>query len=156
MNYQRFRPNRWYTDWSGTTEKNDAQGIEQRLTLGGGLGRYVLQSNFNQLSVLGGLVATRESFTGTDPDTTNAEGKVEIAFLHQRKDPDANVTFTMNYFPRLNELGNFRSDTNLSWRREFVEDLFFDLSVYYKYLSDPPAGAQNEDYGVVSSLGYSF
>lgn len=156
LNYQRFRGNRWFTDWFATTEKNDAQGIDQRLTAGGGLGKYILQSNTNQLSVLMGLVGTRESFIGPEPDTTNAEGKIEIEYLHRRIEPSSDISLTTNFFPLLDDLSSFRSDSNLTLRRELVEDLFLDLSVYYKYLSHPPAGAQKEDYGVTTSLGYSF
>lgn len=156
MNYQRFRPNRWYTDWFGSTEKNDAQGIDQRLSAGAGLGKYLVQSNNNQFSILAGLVATRETFIGADPDTTNAEGKIEVKYLHRRLEPSSDISFTSNYYPLLEDLGSFRSDSNLTLRREFIDDLFLDLSVYYRYLSDPPAGSVKEDYGVTTSLGYSF
>lgn len=156
LHYQRFRPNRWYTDWFGSTEKNDAQGIDQRLSAGAGLGKYLVQSNNNQFSILAGLVATRETFIGADPETTNAEGKIEVKYLHRRLEPSSDISFTSNYYPLLEDLGSFRSDSNLTLRREFIDDLFLDLSVYYRYLSDPPAGSVKEDYGVTTSLGYSF
>jgi hypothetical protein len=156
MNYQRFRDNRWYTDWFASTERNDAQGIDQRLSGGGGLGRYLVQSNTNQFSLLGGLVATRESFIGPDPDTTNAEGKVQVRYQHRRNEPTSDITFTSEYYPLLEDLSNFRSNSNLSLRREIIDDLFFDLSFFYNYLSDPPEAAENDDYGVITSIGYSF
>jgi hypothetical protein len=38
-----------------------------------------------------------------------------------------------------------------------VSDLFFQLSFYGSYDSEPGAGAEsNADYGVTTSLGYSF
>lgn len=156
LNYQRFRANRWYTDWFGSTEKNDEQGIAQRLLFGGGLGRYLVQSNTNQLSVLAGLVATRESFIGTDPDADNAEGKIQIKYLHRSQDPSSDITFTTDVYPLLEDLRSFRSNSNLSLRREFIDDLFLDLSIYYTYLSNPPAGSAKDDYGVTTSIGYSF
>lgn len=156
FNYQRFRASRWFTDWFGSVEKNDAQGIDQRLSAGGGLGRYFVQNNRNQFSILGGLVGTRESFIGEDPDTTNAEGKIQIKYLRRVLEPSTDVAFTTEIYPLLEDLSSYRSDSNLTLRREFIDDLFFDLSVYYKYLSDPPAGAVKDDYGVVTSIGYSF
>lgn len=165
-NYQRFHANRWFTDWFAAVEKNDEQGVDQRLLLGGGLGRYLVQSNENQFSILGGIVANRETKTGIGPDplievatesvTTNAEGKIEIKFLHRKLEPSADMIFRAHYYPLLKDLKSYRYDSDLTWRREFVDDLFFDLSIYYTYLSDPAEGAQNEDYGVVTSLGYSF
>jgi len=156
INYQRFRASRWFTDWFSSVEKNDEQGIAQRLSGGGGIGRYLIQNNNNQFSVLAGLVATREAFVGVDPDTTNAEGKVEIKYLHRRRDPDSDIIFTTDYFPRLDNPSSYRSNSDLTLRRELVEDLFLDLSVYYRYLSDPPVGAHSDDYGVITSIGYSF
>ncbi len=156
FNYQRFRANRWFTDWFGNIEKNDAQGIDQRLSGGGGLGRYFVQSNNNQFSVSTGLVATRESFIGTEPDTTNAEGKIEVKYLHRAQEPSSDIAFTTTVYPLLEDLSSYRSTSNLTLRREFVDDLFLDLSLYYTYLSDPPAGAEKDDYGVITSIGYSF
>ncbi len=165
INYQRFRANRWFTDWFASTERNDAQGLDHRLSLGGGLGRYFVQSNNNQLSVLAGLVASREFFIDSNPDdpsvdakpdATNAEGKIEIKYLHRARDPSADILFTTKYYPLLEDLSSFRSDSILTLRREFIDDLFFDLSVYYTFLSDPPAGAEKDDYGVITSIGYLF
>jgi hypothetical protein len=163
INYQRFRNNRWYTDWFGSTEKNDAQGIDNRLTAGGGLGRYLIQSNNNQFSLLGGLVATRTTFIGTDPDETNAEGKLQVRYLHRRNEPSSDITFTTEIYPLLDDFSSFRSNSNLTVRREIIEDLFFDLTFFYNYLSDPPLVSEDppefaakEDYGVITSIGYSF
>ena len=42
-------------------------------------------------------------------------------------------------------------------RREIVTDFYLDLSFYQSYDSDPPdAAAEKTDYGVITSLGYSF
>jgi len=51
VNYQRFRGNRWFTDWFTRWEKNDEQGISGRNSAGGAFGRYVLQTNRNLLSI---------------------------------------------------------------------------------------------------------
>ncbi len=42
-------------------------------------------------------------------------------------------------------------------RREIVDDLFLDLVLYSTYDSDPPSGTDvKSDYGVITSLGWSF
>ena len=163
VNYQRFRGNRWFTDFFTSVERNDEQGIDQRLSGGGSLGRYLVQSNSNQFSLSAGLVATRESFIGTDPSTTNAEGKIQIKYLHRRNEPSSDISFTTDVFPLRDDLSSFRSNSNLTLRREIIDDLFLDLSFYYNYLSDPPLISENppvfaekDDYGVVTSIGYSF
>jgi hypothetical protein len=124
--------------------------------IGGGLGRYLVQTNKNQFSLTLGLVATTESFTGSEPSSTNGEGKITIRYLHRSLVPESDVTFDTRIFPLLEDPSIFRAETNLSFRREIVNDLFFDLSIYHSYLSDPPEGAESDDYGVVTSVGYKF
>jgi len=161
LNYQRFRKSRWFTDWFTSVERNDEQGVDRRLSVGGGLGKYLVQSNKNQISLLVGLVATRTTLAAADPEpvgteTTDAEAKFSVKYLHRSLDPSSDMTFTTDIFPQLQDFSSFRSNSNLTLRREIIEDLFFDLSFYYTYLSDPPEGAEKDDYGVVTSIGYSF
>jgi putative salt-induced outer membrane protein YdiY len=156
INYQRFRDNRWFTDWFTTFEKNDELGIDARYSLGGGIGRYIIQTNKNQFSVLAGLVETRESFTGDESSATNAEAKISLSYLHRSLEPSSDVSFTANIFPLLEDFSSFRAESKLSFRREFIDDLFLDISLRYSYQSDPTENAEKDDYGVVTSLGYSF
>ena len=163
LNYQRFRNNRWFTDWFTSVQRNDEQGVDRRLSVGGGLGKYLVQSNKNQFSLLVGLVATRTTLAAADPepvgtetDTTDAEAKFSVKYLHRSLEPSSVMTFTTDIFPQLQDFSTFRSNSNLTLRREIIDDLFFDLSFYYTYLSKPPEGAEKDDYGVVTSIGYSF
>jgi len=91
-----------------------------------------------------------------DPNSINAEGKISFKYLHRRNEPSSDIVFTTNVYPLLEDLSSFRSDSNLTLRREIIDDLFLDLSVYYTYLTDPAFGAENDDYGVVTSIGFSF
>ena len=53
--------------------------------------------------------------------------------------------------------GRYRAQLNSYWRQEIVIDFFFELSLYGTYDSQPPEGAlQTSDYGLVTSIGYSF
>ena len=155
-NYQRFRGNRWFTDWFGSWEQHDELGIDSRYSGGGALGRFLIQTNKNQLSLTAGLNATQTSFIGEDESTTAAEGRVQIRYLHRNLDPEATVTFTSNIFPLLEDLSQYRAETDLIFRREFVEDLFFDVTLSHSYNSHPPTGAEKIDYTVTTSVGYSW
>ena len=156
VNYQRFKENRWFTDWSATYETNEELGIQNRFSIGGGLGRYFVQNNKNQFSLLLGVVATTETFTDDNEGTTNGEGKISARYLRRVLSPSTDITFRGDVFPLLGDLSVFRSEMDLSLRREFIDDLYFDLSVFHSYQTDPPDGAEKEDYGVITSLGYSF
>ncbi len=155
-NFQRFRANRWFTDWFAGWERHDELGILSRYSAGAAFGRYVVQTNLNRLSLTAGLNLTRESFIGEDDSTTNAEGRIQVRYLHRSVVPESQVTFTTNIFPLLEDLSNYRAETDLIFRREFVEDLYFDVTLRHSYNSMPPSGAQKVDYTLTTSIGYSW
>jgi putative salt-induced outer membrane protein YdiY len=155
-NYQRFRDNRWFTDWFSGWERHDELGIQSRVSGGGALGRYLVQTNRNQLSLTGGLNITSTDFTGGDPSTETVEGRIQVRFLHRNLDPEANITFTTNIFPLLEDLGQYRAESELIFRREFVEDLFFDVTLSHSYTTNPPTDANKTDYTLTTSIGYSW
>jgi hypothetical protein len=156
LNYQRFRPNRWYTDWFGNWEQNDQLGIESRFSLGGGLGRYFVQTNRNQVSLMTGLQGTREEFTGEDPGDTVGELRVQFRWLHRNLKPESSVSFTTNYFPLIEELSTYRMESTFVWTREFFSDLDLMLDLYYTYQSQPPSDGSRTDHGIVWGLSYSW
>ena len=156
LNYQRFKPNRWFTNWFTSWESNDELGIQSRALLGGARGRYLVQTNTKQFSMALGLVGTRSSFIGSDESTTNAEGIIQVRYSSRHMDPDSRLSFTSNIFPLLEDLSQYRAETDISFKREFIKDLFFEVLLYHSYVSKPPTGADNGDYGITTSFGYSF
>ena len=156
FNYQRFRGNRWFTDWFTGWEQNDELGISGRTSVGGALGRYVVQTNKNQFSVSAGVQGARSSFTGDDESTTEGEGKIEFRYLHRNLAPETSFRITATIYPLLDDLSQYRAESDMSLRREIVSDLFLDFTVGYSYLSDPTEGAANSDYTATTSIGYSF
>ncbi len=138
VNYQRFKGNRWFTDWFTRWDRNDDQGINGRSAIGGALGRYFVQTNRNQFSLTGGVQGTHTSFTDVEESTTEAEGRIEIRYLHRSLIPEASVTFTSTIYPLIEDLSQYRAETDLSFRREFFNDFFWDLTITHSYLSDPP------------------
>jgi putative salt-induced outer membrane protein YdiY len=156
FNYKRFRANRWFTDWFAGWERHDELGILSRYSAGAALGRYLVQTNLNQLSLTGGLNVNRESFIGDDKSTANGEGRIQVRYLHRRIVPEANITFTTNIFPLLEDPSIYRTETDLIFRREFIEDLYFDVTFSHSYNSLPPTGAARTDYTLTTSIGYSW
>ena len=156
LNYQRFRQNRWYTDWYSSWERNDQLGIESRSSIGAGLGRYLVQTNRNQFSLMAGAQATRSEFTGQDPGDTLGEGRFQIRYLHRNLKPDASINFTTNIFPVLEDFSNYRVESSLILDRELISDLDFRIDVFYKYQSVPPTDGEKTDTGVITSLVYEW
>ena len=156
LNYQRFGKNRWFTDWFTGWEQNDEQGIEGRTSIGGALGRYVVQTNRNQLSVTTGLQSAHTTFVGDEEKTTTGEGRIEIRYLHRNLAPETSFRITYTLYPLLEDLSEYRAESDMSFRREVFEDLFLELRVGYSYISYPPEGSSTTDYTATTSIGYSF
>jgi len=156
FNYQRFRSNRWFTDWFAGWEKIDEQGIAGRVSAGGGIGRYLTQTNKSQFSLAGGVQGVRSSFAGEDESTVEAEGRIEMRYLRRNLAPETSFRFTSTLFPLLEDLSRYRIESDLSLRRELFEDFFLDLTFGYSYISEAPTGGANSDYTATTSLGYSF
>ena len=104
----------------------------------------------------GGVQAARTSYLGEDESTTEAEGRIEVRYLRRTLIPEASITFTTKIYPLLEDLTQFRAESDLSFRREFLDDFYLDLTIGHSYLSDPPTDGSSSDYNVTTSLGYSF
>jgi hypothetical protein len=156
LNYQRFRTNRWFTDWFTGWEKNDELGISARVSVGGAMGRYLTQTNKSQFSLAAGVQGAETNYVGEDESTREAEGRVEIRYLRRNLAPESSLTFTSTIYPLLKDFSQYRAETDLALRRELFEDLFLELGIGHSYISVPPTGAAKADYTVNTSIGYSF
>jgi putative salt-induced outer membrane protein YdiY len=146
--------------WAGlsSVERNEETGIEARVLVGGGYGSYFLQTSNNEVAALVGIAATREWATGEADDQSSLEGLLGVDWrIFDFATPKTNLTARAIVFPSLTESGRYRTDASVSLRREIVSDFYLDLSFYQTYDSDPPdLEADKSDYGVITSLGYSF
>ena len=156
LNYQRFRPNRWFTDWFTTWEKNDALEIAGRSAAGVALGRYIVQTNKSQFSLAVGAQGARTNYIGEEESATEGEGRIEIRYLRRRLTPETSFRFTSTIFPLLSDFSQYRAESDLILRREVFEDFFLELNVGYSYISEPTGDAEKSDYTATTSIGYSF
>ena len=155
--YRRLLPARRFWLGFGGFEGNDELGLDLRTSAGGGYGMYLLQNNRREWSAFGGLAANSEIFEASE-ERQSIEAVLGTTFSFFRFDtPEANIDAELLLLPSLTESGRVRSEASLKSRYEIVEDLFFELSLYGSYDSEPDEDADsNSDYGVTTSLGYSF
>jgi hypothetical protein len=155
--YRGLLKNRWFWAGIGTAERNDELGIDLRTLVGAGYGRFIVQTGRTLWSVTGGIAGTNEQRAGSQGAANNAEAFVGTDYEYFTYDtPKTKLTVSFAAYPSLTEGGRIRSDLNFAWNRELVKDFFVGLSFYYSYDSVPPDVGAKDDYGVVTSLGYSF
>lgn len=158
LNYRRFRKDRWFTEWTGAAQRNDELGLDLRLIGSWSMGRAAIQTNYSLLTLVAGLAVNQEWRSGGEPSAVNLELPLSANYdLFFYSTPKTDLKTGLTIFVGLSDWGRNRVEQNLSFRREFIKDLFWELSTYVSYDSKPPESAKSStDYGIVSSLGYSF
>lgn len=154
--HRRFLANRRF--WQGFVgfDGNDVLGLDLRTTVGGAYGTYLVQSPKQEWAVFAGLAATREDFA-TQEMQEGLEALVGTQYSFFRfRDPEASLDASLMVLPSLTESGRVRSEMQLRSRYEIAEDLFFEVSTYYSYDTDADVESEKSDYGLTTSLGYSF
>jgi hypothetical protein len=158
FNYQWLRPHRNF--WAGLAalERNEELGIEGRLQAGGAFGHYFRQTSFSELAGVIGVVGNQEWVTGEENGQQSMEGLVGASWrIFRFSDPETTLTSSAVYYPSITESNRYRGSADVSLRQEIIEDFYIDLSVYYDYDSQPPGeDPVKDDFGIVTSIGYSF
>ncbi len=155
--YRGLLENRWYWAGLGSLERNDELGMDLRTLGGAGYGRFLVQTGRSLWSATGGLAVVNEQRAGDEDAETNVEAFLSTDYEFFTYDtPKTTLSTSLTVFPSLTDSGRVRANLDFALRRELVKDLFVELSVYDSYDSEPPEDGEKNDYGIVTSLGYTF
>jgi hypothetical protein len=155
--WRRFLRDRYFWEGFGSLARNTELDLNLRALAGGGVGRYLVQSNLAEWVLGAGLAYSHENYTGGER-FDSVEAALTTQFAIFRYDfPETDVTGVFTLLPSLTKPGRYRAEADLRAKYEFVDDLYFELRVYGSYDSEPPSEvATQSDFGFVTSLGYSF
>jgi hypothetical protein len=158
LEYRRFLLNRWFWLTGGSLERNDELGIDLRVSVGGGGGRWLIQSHRMLFSVAGGMVVNREFDVGDDDPSNNLDALFAADYHYFiLNTPKRDVNVSLQILPSLTEANRVRTNFDSRFRLELISDFFWEFRFYANQDTKPPSGALSEtDYGVVTSLGYTF
>ena len=156
--FQRFLADKWLALADGRIQQNEELDLEYRALLGGGFGRYVIQTNALELTLAGGVQVNQEKFGSEETANNNVEGLLSVQFLAFRfDDPEVDVTITHIIYPSLSSSGRVRMEFSSRVRYELVKDFFFNVSLYDAFDNRPPADdVPKNDFGVTTSLSWSL
>ena len=156
LDWTRFFSSRWLVTGLSTFTQNQELNLDLRSVFGGDLGRHVIQNNRSLLTVRAGAVFTREEFTGSDPQK-NIEGTGTIAYeLFSFSDPEMDITTTLTVLPSFSSWGRIRADLDTRIQYELFKDFFWGVTLFDNYDSRPPEGNEKNDFGINTSVGWSF
>ncbi len=158
LDFKRLLRDRWFWSSGISFDRNDELGIDMRSSLSGGGGRILRQTDHSAIILEGGLKGTREDLAGITADEQTLEAYGMVSWDWFRFDtPELDLSTSLEVIPNLTDTGRVRGELDIELKWEMIEDLFWQLSYYNSYDSDPAtAGAEKNDYGIITSLGYKF
>ena len=157
VNHMRFLGNKRFRALFGSMEQNDELGLDLRTLLGAGYGWIPIRNQRTLFGLMLGVDVNYEIPTSGE-DETNLElvGGLSYDYFFYSH-PERRFRVELNVYPSITEAGRYRANLNSTFKVEFFRDLFWDLSLYASYDSQPISPeAATSDVGVTSSLGYKF
>ena len=166
LDYRRLLKDRWLAGGGLNFERNDELRLDLRTSVNATGGRILRQTDHSSLILEGGLMGTREELAG-DPDAippivpSNEETIESFATVkwdwYRYDAPELDLSTSLQVITNLSDTGRVRGELDVSLKWEMIEDLFWQLSYYHSYDNrSPTSGLAESDYGIVTSLGYSF
>jgi hypothetical protein len=153
---RRYFARRWEYLGLGALLSDNQQNLDLRVTAGGGFQRTFLKSNRALFAGIAGFVYTNEKYTAElESNRSNAEILTGLAFTRYRFRSSELQTYLL-VFPSVTDFGRVRADLSGYWKWEIVSDLYWKFSVFDNFDSRPPAESPKNNFGVTSSVGWSF
>ncbi len=153
-----LRWNNWFYAGLGDLLQSSVQGIQLQSTMGGGIGRYLANSNRATVSVLGGFAWQRTEYSQSvvPAGTQNvAAGAVALnAKLFKFNKTNLNVLATV--FPAISQPGRLYSSLNVTYYIKITGNLSWNASFYGNWDNQPPPTFSGSDYGTSSGLSWTF
>ena len=153
-----LRWNNWFYEGAGSLLQSSEQSIQLQSTIGGGIGRYLKNTNRSSLSVMAGLAwqNTNYSHSMTSPSKENLAAAMIAADARLFRFSKSDLDVTATLFPAISDPGRLRFNTDASYYIKLVSNLKWNISIYGNWDSRPPRGLSGSDYGTSSGLSWTF
>ncbi len=156
--FRQMRWQRWFALTVLNFERNDELDLDFRGTGGGGVGRYLVQTNRWTWNAFGTGLYSREQYVGEETGNNNFEaaaGTNVQVFTFGDHETDVNTSFV--FLPSLTDIGRYRVLINSKVKREFITDFYFSVDFFESYDSRPPVtGTNKNDFGITMALGWTY
>jgi Protein of unknown function, DUF481 len=156
--YHLMRWNNYYYSGFDAFLQSTEQGITRQNAIGGGIGRYLKNTNSTVISVMGGVGWQSSIYNqNTVPiPTQNDATAVIIANMQLFKFNKTTFDITATAFPFLTEPGRLKLSTNASYYIKLIGNLSWNVSFYGNWDNQPPGNLPGSDYGSSSGLSWTF
>lgn len=154
-----LRRDLWLSGWLLGAEQNDALDLDLRLVAAFGGGRRFFPHRSQRGFLFGGLQVNQERFAEAGSHSSLEAVLYGRFDWYRFKEPELDLFTTLRVQPGLTEFGRYRTRFEISLEWEFVSDVFWQLTFYDDYDSDPFTGRDEStptnDYGITTGIGWS-
>ena len=157
LTYSRFFKRTWFALSTLQFERNSQLDLDSRFTLGVGGGRSVIHTNKAVMLVWAGVSGLQEQYVASAP-STSADAILAWSYaLYIYGRHETSFTTKAVVLPSLTISKRVRFNLEANFKREFFKDFYWGVGAFETYDSNPQGvGAKKNDFGVDSSLGWSF
>lgn len=146
----------WFYTSIGSFLQSSQQGISLQTSLGGGIGRYLKNTNRTSVSLIGGFAwqdTQYEPSLNLDQKAVAGliAGNVQLSVFKK-----TTLTLNATLFPVLNQPGRVRFNTDSTYSIQIIKNLWWRFSFYENWDNKPPDKLSSSDFGTSSGISYSF
>jgi putative salt-induced outer membrane protein YdiY len=153
-----LRSRNWFYSGIALFLQSSEQSIAQQRTFGGGVGRYLLNTNRASLAVLGGAAWQNTNYKQNvvTLGTQNIAAALFSVDAKLFKFSKTNLDVSATLLPALSDPGRLRVNANAAYYIKIISDLKWNVSFYGNWDTRPPVGFSGSDYGTSSGLSWTF
>jgi len=157
--FQRLLPwNNYFFEGLANFLQSSEQGIQAQTTLGGGIGRYLKNTNRATIAVVGGFAWQNTSYRQSSVPIGRQNiaapligGEVKVYRFNK-----TNLALNALLLPAVSEPGRVFFTTDASYYIKITGNLSWNISFYGGWDSRPPANLPASNYGTSSGLAWTF
>lgn len=142
----------------GNFLQSSVQGIQLQTSLGGGIGRFLKNTNRSRIALLGGMAwqITNYHQTGIPQPTENVAAALIALDISLFRFSKTNLKVLADVFPALSDPGRVRFNTNVSYFVKLFGDISWTVTFYGNWDTRPPFHFSGSDYGSTTGLSWDF
>jgi len=156
--YHLMRWNNWYYTGFGAFLQSTEQGISGQASFGGGIGRYLINTNRTSVMVAGGFAFQRinyqqEILSAPSQDVTSGWINSQVRLLQFDK---TSLNVNASLLPALSDPGRVQFTMNTAYYIKIYSKLKFNISFYGAWDNRPPPSFSGSDYGTSVGVDWTF
>jgi len=150
--------NQWFYAGLSDFLQSSTEGITLQSSFGGGIGRYLVNTNLASVAVLAGPAYQNTDYVRTvfAPGNQNIGAAMVYADANLFKFSKTNLDVTAIVFPAISDPGRVRFHTKASYYIKLFRNLKWNISFYGNWDNQPLPGFSGSDYGTSVGVTWTY